>query len=230
MKQMLSLMIAICMLALGGVTGNSETIAAVDSESGSAVSKDVKAITLFNGKDLQGWHMFVKDADVDPKDVWQVKDGAIWCKGDPFGFLRTTKMYSNFKLVVEWKWPETPSNSGILLRMSNDDKIWPLCMEAQLKYQNAGDVVGMGCDFNENTSAKGEFFRYAKRQNDSNETKPGQWNKYEIVCKGDTIELTVNGKFQNKATGIGILKGYVGLQSEGSPIMFRNIKLTPLPE
>jgi len=227
MKQMLCLMIVVTIAMLGVDTGNSDTLA-IDSESKSTASKDAKAITLFNGKDFTGWHMYVKGADVDPKDVWKIKDGAIWCKGEPFGFLRTTKKYGDFKLTLEWRWPEKTSNSGVLLRMTDGDKIWPLCMEAQLKYQSAGDVVGMGCDFNEDTSKEGSFFRHAPKKSETNETKPGEWNKYEIVFKGDTLLLTVNGKFKNKATGIKLSEGYVGFQSEGSPIMFRNIKLTPL--
>jgi hypothetical protein len=112
--------------------------------------------------------------------------------------------------------------------MSGEEKIWPLCMEAQLMHTRAGDFVGMGCDFNENKNTPGEFIRYAPRHNDSNERDPGGWNTYEIVCKGDTITLTINGQLQNKATGVSVRKGYIGLQSEGSPIVFRNIRLTPL--
>ena len=197
---------------------------AADSESMPA--KDT--INLFNGKDFEGWHMYLKDADADPKDVWKVRDGAIWCKGEPTGFIRTKKEYSDFKLVFEWRWPEKPGNSGVLLHMSGEEKIWPLCMEAQLMHKRAGDFVGMGCDFNENKNKKGEFISYAPRMNDSNEKKPGGWNTYEIVCNGDTIELKVNGQLQNKATGVSIRKGFIGFQSEGSPIMFRNFKLTPL--
>ncbi len=197
---------------------------AADSESMPA--KDT--INLFNGKDFEGWHMYLKDADANPKDVWKVRNGAIWCKGEPTGFIRTKKEYSDYKLVFEWRWPEKPSNSGVLLHMSGEEKIWPLCMEAQLMYKRAGDFVGMGCDFNENKNKKGEFISYAPRMNDSNEKKPGGWNTYEIVCNGDTIELKVNGQLQNKATGVSIRKGFIGFQSEGSPIMFRNFKLTPL--
>jgi len=201
---------------------------AADSESMPAKSQDKDTITLFNGKDFEGWHMYLKDADADPKDVWKVRDGAIWCKGEPTGFIRTKKEYSDFKLVFEWRWPEKPSNSGVLLHMSGEEKIWPLCMEAQLMHKRAGDFVGMGCDFNENKNKKGEFISYAPRMNESNEKMPGGWNTYEIVCNGDTIELKVNGQLQNKATGVSIRKGFIGFQSEGSPIMFRNIKLTPL--
>ena len=187
-----------------------------------------EAIDLFNGKDLEGWHIYLKEADVDPKSVWKVQDGAISCTGKPVGFLRTAQEYSDYKLVLEWRWPEKPGNSGVLLHMSGEEKIWPLCMEAQLMHTRAGDFVGMGCNFNENKAKQGGPISYTPRMNDSNEKEPGGWNKYEIVCKGDTIELTINGQLQNKATGVSISKGYIGLQSEGVPIMFRNIKLTPL--
>jgi len=189
------------------------------ADSGSMQAKDT--ITLFNGKDFEGWHMYLKDA-------WKVRDGAIWCTGNPTGFIRTKKEYSDFKLVFEWRWPEKPGNSGVLLHMGGEEKIWPLCMEAQLMHKRAGDLVGMGCNFNENKAKKGGPISYAPHMNDSNEKKPGGWNTYEIVCNADIIELKVNGQFQNKATGVSIRKGFIGFQSEGVPIMFRNIKLTPL--
>jgi len=188
-----------------------------------------ESIALFNGRDFEGWHMYLENTDVDPKSVWQVKDGAIWCSGVPTGCLRTTKEYSDYRLVLEWRWLAKPSNSGVLLRMGGEEKIWPLCMEAQLMHQRAGDMVGMGYDFNESRTDKAEFISYAPRMNDSNEKEPGGWNTYEIICRGNTIELKVNGLLQNKATGVNVREGYIGLQSEGSPIMFRNIQLTPLP-
>jgi hypothetical protein len=190
-------------------------------------SQDGETIALFNGRDLEGWYIYL-DADADPKNVWKVRDGEIWCTGNPTGFLRTNQEYSDFKLVLEWRWPEKPGNSGVLLHMGGEEKIWPLCMEAQLMHTRAGDFVGMGCSFNENKAEKGGPISYTPRMNDSNEKELGGWNKYEITCKGDTIEATVNGQLQNKATGVTISKGYIGFQSEGVPIMFRNIKLTPL--
>jgi len=201
---------------------------AADSQSMPARSQDKDTITLFNGKDFEGWHMYLEDADANPKDVWKIQNGAIWCTGNPTGFLRTKKEYSDFKLVLEWRWPEKPGNSGVLLHMSGEEKIWPLCVEVQLMHKLAGDFVGMGCNFNENKAEKGGPISYTPRMNDSSEKELGGWNTYEITCKGDTIEAAVNGQLQNRATGVTIRKGYIGLQSEGIPIMFRNIKLTPL--
>jgi hypothetical protein len=191
-------------------------------------SEDGQTIALFNGKDFEGWHFYLKDSNADPKSVWKIRDGEIYCTGNPTGFLRTAEQYGDYKLVLEWRWPEKPGNSGVLLHMSSEEKIWPLCMEAQLMHNRAGDLIGMGCNFNENKAKKDSPISYTPRMNESNEKEPGGWNKYEITCKGGTIEASVNGQLQNKATGVNLTKGYIGFQSEGVPIMFRNIRLTPL--
>jgi len=185
-------------------------------------------IVLFNGKDLDNWHIYSQDSGADPKSVWKVKNGEILCSGKPTGFLRTKQQYGDYKLTLEWKWPEKGGNSGVLLRMGGAERVWPLCMEAQLMHKRAGDLIGMGCNFNENKAKEGGPISYTPRMNDSNEKELGGWNRYEITCKGDTIEVSVNGRLQNRATGVTLTKGYIGLQSEGVPIMFRNIKLTPL--
>jgi len=191
-------------------------------------SKDGDTISLFNGRNLDGWTVWLEEANADPESTWKVHDGAIECTGNPTGFLRTKKQYSNFKLVLEWRWPEKPGNSGVLLRMGGEEKAWPRCMEAQLMHKRAGDFIGMGCRFNENKAKQGSPINYTPRMKASNEKESGGWNTYEMTCKGDTIEASVNGELQNRATGVNITSGYIGLQSEGVPIMFRNIKLTVL--
>lgn len=196
-------------------------------EETSAVAGD-DTIALFNKSSLEDAYAYFKDSDADAKSVWKVQDGELRCSGNPVGFLRTKQEYSDYKLTFEWRWPDKPGNSGVLVHMSAEEKIWPLCMEAQLMHKRAADIVGMGCSFNENKAEKGGPVSWAPRMSESNEKSVGDWNKYEILCKGDTMELTINGKVQNKATGMGVRKGYIGLQSEGVPIIFRNIKLTPL--
>ncbi|HCO95886.1 MAG TPA: hypothetical protein DIU00_18440 [Phycisphaerales bacterium] len=210
-------------LPFGVVKIEGDFKAVADSE-----SQDSETVALFNGRDLEGWHIYLEDSNADPKNVWKVQDGEIFCTGKPTGFLRTKQEYSDYKLVLEWRWPEKPGNSGVLLHMGGEEKIWPLCMEAQLMHKRAGDFVGMGYTFNENKAKKGGFISYTPHMSDPSEKELGEWNKYEIICKGDTIEATINGQLQNKVTGVNISKGYIGLQSEGVPIMFRNIKLTSL--
>jgi hypothetical protein len=192
-------------------------------------------ITLFDGQDLDSWNMYLQDKNTEPAAVWSVQDGVIHCKGKPSGYLRTKEDYSNYKLHVEWRWPAKPTNSGVLLHAGGEDKLWPLSMEAQLQHRNAGDLVtiqaGSAITVNgqRHTPPGGErFYKIIAKQHESSENPPGQWNSYDIICKGDSIQLTVNGVLQNTAAESTLTSGAICLQSEGSPIEFKNITLTPL--
>lgn len=183
---------------------------------------------LFNGKDLSGWKLFVPDKNIDPNTIWSVKNSVIYCKGKPSGYIRTQKTYSNYKLHLEWRWPKNPTNSGVLLHTTGDDKLWPKSIEAQLQSQNAGDIylIGQGVnltvDNKKNSVGSAGFIGIPKKQ-PSSENPPGQWNKYDIICKNGNVELYVNGVLQNKGTQASLTAGFICLQSEGSPIEFRNI-------
>jgi hypothetical protein len=181
-------------------------------------------ISLLSSSTLDGWTPVLKDASVDPAAVWSVKDGVLRCEGKPSGYIRTTEVYSDYHLHLEWRWPEKPTNSGVLLHITGPDIIWPQCIEAQLQNQNAGDFIAIG---GSSFAEKKDAARVPKRHG-SNEKEPGQWNSYDITCQGDTITLVVNGLLQNTATKTSLTSGPIALQSEGSPIEFRNITLTPL--
>ncbi|MCK4749582.1 MAG: DUF1080 domain-containing protein, partial [Bacteroidales bacterium] len=101
-------------------------------------------VMLFNGNDLENWNIFVSEPDVAPGDVFWVEDGMIHTSGKPNGYIRTKETYSNFKLHVEWKWTEEPTNSGVLIHVRDENRIWPLCIECQLMHEHAGDVVLIG--------------------------------------------------------------------------------------
>ncbi len=187
---------------------------------------------LFNGKDLTGWKLHVDAEGVDVNDVWSVKDGVVHCKGKPNGYMRTTAKYSNYKLHVEWRWVEEPSNSGVLLHASGEEQVWPRCIEAQLKAGNAGDFVlirhtGISVGGTEYQDDE-KMYISIKKKYDSNEKEPGKWNSYDIYCKGDTIKVCVNGKLQNAGRNASDTEGWICLQSEGAPIEFRNIYIAGL--
>lgn len=222
--------------------------------SAACAKEDSATIQLFNGKDLAGWVAYGKDNSPDAAKTWGVKDGVITNTGKPNGYLRTLKRYANYRLAVEWRWLEAPldasgkprtRNSGVLLHMQGTDEVWPKCIEAQLMEKNAGDfyIIG-GVDTNEHKAAraaaiaaagndadarkKAENDRRLPKKNPSSEKPDGEWNRYEIVCQGDTITLTVNGVEQNRVTGVTVSEGHICLQSEGAPMEFRNVALTPI--
>lgn len=190
---------------------------------------------LFNGRDLGGWKWICEQEGVKAEEVWSVKDGVLLCKGKPRGYLRTEKDdYSNYLLELEWRFPEGSKggNSGVLLHTSTPNAIgiWPKSLEAQLFHQNAGDiwVIGETCQI-ENPEKRVKDRRHFNLTDDS-EKPIGQWNKYRILCKQDTITLHVNDVLVNHVTKCSATKGAICLQSEGAPIEFRHITLRPARE
>jgi hypothetical protein len=190
-------------------------------------------IALFNGQNLDGWKFYLSDSSVAPEKVWSVNDGILHCKGVPAGYIRTAQSYSNYTLSLQWRWTDKPTNSGVMLHAVGEDKLWPLCIEAQLMNQNAGDLVtiqkGSVITVGGKTYQRPEdrIYEIVAKQRPSSEKPIGQWNTYKIVCKGNTINLYVNGVHQNSAIGVSPSAGAICLQSEGSPIEFRNICLIP---
>lgn len=200
--------------------------------------KPTKKTVLFNGKDLDGWVRFSPDdkPDADKKwtvdKVWSVRKGVIRCEGKPNGYIRTVESYADYKLHLEWRWPAEPTNSGVLLHRSGIDAVWPKCVEAQLMHENAGDFWLLSYStLKVNGKQIGpEKYANGKKKHPSNEKPVGQWNSYDIICDGKTVTLYVNGLLQNKGTDSKPSWGPIGLQSEGSPIEFRNVYLEPIPK
>lgn len=192
-------------------------------------------IALFNGKDLSGWTFFLErqgpnaGGRMKMEDVWTVKDGVLRCAGVPNGYIRTTADYTSYRLRLEWRWPAEPTNSGVLLRLVGPDKVWPRSIEAQLMNGNAGDIwlVDGAKLAGDPAHADPKFANHFVRPHPA-EKPPGQWNEYDITVDGGRVAMKVNGVPLNEGSGAEVLAGKIGLQSEGSPIEFRNIRLTPL--
>ncbi len=191
-----------------------------------------KKTVLFNGQDLTNWTIFTGDEDVDPGDVFWVEDGILNTSGEPFGYLRSKESYSNYKLHVEWRWPGEPTNSGVLLHVQGSDRIFPHCIECQLMHGNAGDIVLMGAgagvtvrDSSYLVTSDERFYLSIPKFEDSSEKAAGEWNSYDITSLNGELEIVVNGVVQHTATEVTMNEGNIALQSEGSPLQFRNIYL-----
>jgi hypothetical protein len=191
--------------------------------SGNKVSE---TILLFNGKDLNNWVFKLKDPSIDPATVFTIRNGLIHISGNPFGYMRTKDIYSDYKLHAEWRWPTEATNSGVFVHAQQPDSIWLKCVECQLQAGNAGDFVCMnGADMTERTDKSKPF---VKKLAASSEKPTGEWNTMEVICDGSTIKVTVNGILQNKGTNVSVTKGSICLQSEGKDVEFRNVYLDKL--
>lgn len=110
------------------------------------------AAPLFNGKDLSGFEVWLKDTKrEDPKKVFRVTDGQFHITGDGFGYAATQKAYRNYRVSLEYKWGKKTDggkyvrNSGLLLHATGPhggaNGTWMSCVEVQLAQGCAGDLI-----------------------------------------------------------------------------------------
>ena len=194
------------------------------------------AIDLWNGRDLTGWE-FVSPSPADIKTVCIIKpDGVLAVAGKPVGYLVTTGSYENYRLHVEYRWPADAvnnSNSGVLVHVASgpvDRDTWPLCFQVQTKVTRVGDLLPMaGAKFAEplSTAPSARTPQLERRQPDS-EKPLGEWNSLDLVCRGDALEVSINGVLQNTVTRCEPRAGKIGIQCEGFPYELRHFRLTPL--
>lgn len=190
-------------------------------------------LVLFDGSDLAAWTFHLDRPDAQLADVWSIHDGILACKGAPAGYLITRRNdFENYVLTLDWRWPGGGGNNGVLVHVTtpNELGVWPKCLEVQLEHGNAGDfwVIGTTIDV-ENIDQRREGRRHRK-VGDSKEKALGEWNTMEITCRGDTVTVKVNGQVVNEATRVSQSRGAIALQSEGTPIEYRNIVLKTLDE
>jgi hypothetical protein len=141
--------------------------------------------------------------------------------------MRTNKEYEDYYLHVEWRWPVKAGNSGVFLNISGDDKRWPATIECQLMSGNAGDFVFLGGSDAADRIDKTKMVK--QKYSPSSENPQGVWNSYDIYSRNDSIIVYVNKVLQNACSNPVPAKGYIGLQSEGAPVEFRNIRLELIP-
>ena len=183
------------------------------------------------GPELKGWtRLPVKPGGkLDEKSQWSLEGGILTCKGDGgHDWMRWDRELADFVYHVEWKFtPVGPGgkegyNSGAYVRNSADAKVWH---QAQ---------VGPGPDaylFGESPASPGgplKPFNLAKAQADKRVRPPGEWNTFEITCKGKDLDLWVNGEVTSRFQVCEMPRGFVGLEAEGYRIEFRNVKIKPL--
>jgi hypothetical protein len=190
-------------------------------------------VPLFNGRDLTGW----VNVNCAP-DTWSVQDGIIHCTGQPIGALRTEKQYENFILEVDWRHLRPKGNAGVFIWASpkQADKVPFLrAIEVQVlenAYGQTENYTTHGDVFPIHGSTMKPFGRYKGMRSFPSEerSKPSpEWNHYRIVCNDGVIRLHVNGKEVSGGEECNWRKGYIGLESEGSPVEFRNLRIKELP-
>lgn len=200
--------------------------------------------SLFNGKDLTGWHADVPEMDKDAtlKSPFIVRNGLLVSLGNPGGHLITNNVYQNYRLHVEYRFASTPGNCGVLVHASKPRALYdmfPQSIEVQMENKNAGDFWCIVEDITvpdmETRRGPKEKWGITEGKNrripnltDNSENPVGEWNTMIIECLGREIKVWVNDDLVNYGFDCTAEKGQIALQSEGSEVEFRKILLTPI--
>lgn len=201
---------------------------------------------LFNGKDLQGWHVDVPKMDKDPnlKGPFIVRDGLLVSLGNPKGHLISDAVYQNYRLVVEYRFSAKPGNCGVLVHASTPRALYgmfPKSIEVQMMHKNAGDFWCIEEDVSVTNMverrgpkekwgvSKGKA-RRIKNLTENSEKPAGEWNTMVIECLGNSIKVWVNGELVNHGSDCTAAKGRIALQAEGSEVEFKKLELTPITQ
>jgi hypothetical protein len=195
----------------------------------SALEKDPKGwmdVLSEAGTELEGWKRepIPPGAELSERSQWSLdpKTGILVCQGDGgHEWLRLDQVLTDYIFHVEWRFTPVPGkkgyNSGVYVRNSSDGKMWH---QAQ-----CGDASG-GYLFGETLAAYAlKPFNLQKEMTGQRVKPAGEWNTYEITCKGRQVTLWVNGGVTNFWKGCPVPRGYIGLEAEGWRIEFRNVKV-----
>ena len=241
MSRLLLFLIAV----VAGVAMMEPATAATPAEDLKAVSNvDATSTSLFNGKDLSGWHIDVPQLDKNPdaKATFIVRDRMLVSLGQPNGHLITDATYENYRLDVEYRFAAKPGNCGVLVHASTTRalyKMFPKSIEVQMNHTHAGDFWCIVEDITvpdmiKRRGAKEKWgitegkARRILNLTDGSEKPVGQWNTMVIECVADAVKVWVNGDLVNHGSQCTATKGQIALQAEGSEVEFRKLLLTPI--
>ncbi len=190
-----------------------------------------KFVPLFNGHDLDGW----VNVNCAP-NTWTATNNLIACTGVPTGELRTERMYQNFVLELEWRHLKPQGNAGVFVwadALTARGQPFVRGIEVQVLdgresdwFTSDGDIFPIHGAKMVPVNGRGGDRAYPTEKR----SKPSpEWNHYRIECVDGAIALSLNGKAVTRGHSASPRKGYICLESEGSPVEFRNIRVQELP-
>lgn len=183
------------------------------------------SVPIFNGENLDGWELL--DGDIND---WSVVDGVLTGTGQRHGWIGTKKTYDNFRLYLEFRVPEG-GNSGVFLRAPDEGNPAFAGLEVQVLDDRAKQFANLPS----HSWCGGIFDIVGPKQRATK--KPGAWQSMTILCSFSRVTVSLNGKVIVEADlndhkdrarqhpGILREKGRIGLQSWGTKIEYRNIRI-----
>jgi hypothetical protein len=180
------------------------------------------------------------------KNCWTLENGVITASEDKV--IWAIGEYENFVLDLEFK-TESGTNSGVIVYCTNEEDWIPNSVEIQIADDYCDKWGKAQKDFQ-----CGAIFGHLPANQQKVVRKPGEWNRFKITCKGQKIDVELNGRKvttmdmslwtsgKTNPDGSAIpgwlpkpfaglpTKGAVGLQGKhaDATIWFRNIRIKEL--
>ncbi|MBX3442017.1 MAG: DUF1080 domain-containing protein [Planctomyces sp.] len=186
-------------------------------------------------------------------ETWTWDGGTVECTGQPVGVIKTRRPFTNFELVAEWKHLSSGGNSGIFLWASpealtglKEGQLPPGGIEVQVldhgyteQYEKAtgkkadwftshGDVFPVGASkmVPFEPKAPGGDRSFPRKELSRG---VGEWNHYYVRAINGEVRLWVNGEEVSGGRDCQPATGFLCLESEGAPVVFRNLRIRELP-
>ncbi|WP_165603878.1 3-keto-disaccharide hydrolase [Planctopirus hydrillae] len=161
---------------------------------------------------------------------WSEDGPIIRGTGTPKGYLYTQKTFENFRLRYDLRFPAAllssasplKENTGVLVYITGDQKVWPLSMEVQGKYVDLGTVK-------ENGGAAKATQTFDKELQQKVIRPAHEWNSLEVISQGGALTVLLNGEKITTSEPNFLSSGPIGLQAEGFPVEFANLRILVLP-
>jgi hypothetical protein len=211
-----------CILVLIGIS-------AFGAPPSASAADDAGFVPLFDGKTLAGWTVHAEKPVAE--DQWSFKDGILTAKPG-ISWLGTNKEYGNFVLRLEWRLP-TNGNSGVFVHvppLKPGEQPHVKGIEVQVLDDQGSEYV----DKIKPWQFSGSIYGVVPAAN-ADYHGPGEWNRYEITCRGDKLTVVYNGRQVAEANVADESelkdrprKGAIGLQNHGTAVEFRNVEVKVL--
>jgi hypothetical protein len=230
-----------------------EAAAAVQAPAQAEPSSPGKTIPDGTGPEWRalGEEDFV-NVNCDPQ-TWSWKDGGVHGTGRPVGVIRTRKSFTNFELLAQWRHLRSGGNSGIIV-WTKDEFLKGLKPGTLMRGGIEVQVLDHGYaeQYEKKTGKKPDWFTthgdvfavgssrmkpFPPVSPDGSRSFPSkhlskgvnEWNHYYLRCVNGEIRLWVNGEQVSGGSGCAPASGYFCLESEGSPVEFRQLRIRELP-
>lgn len=198
------------------------------------------ALVCAQGKGSQtGWVDLLKGGGLSKhwttKGNWKLKDGVVsltprpgekgWARFD--AYLWGKEEYKDFEIVFDYK-VNKHGNSGFYFHVGDKKNPVKKGIEVQIYDSASKSPKARLTDHDSGGVIPGIPPK-------KNTAKPaGEWNKFHIICKGQTVTIALNGQIVNKISlNNPRIKGRpssgaIGFQDHAMPLWFRNIKIRKL--